>query len=332
VQARLRALGYPIDEEWGAFGVSTKQAVRAFQQQRQIIVDGIVGPHTWSELVEASWRLGDRGLYLKSPHMRGDDVALLQAQLNALGFDAGREDGIFGVETDQAVRAFQKEYAVVGDGIFGAHSLRALQGLRVDRPGTSARLREELALRKQRTIEGSLIVIDPGHGGDDSGDEGPSGLRETDLCWDLGMRIADRLAAAGAKVRLTRTENEGPDLSERARRANDMNADLFVSIHLNSHDEPTAEGASTYFFGTSHSGAALADLVQRALVPLGLNDCRAHARAYTVLKETRMPAVMIEPAFITNPYDEKRLNDLEFRAAIADAVTDAVASYWDARF
>ncbi|MDQ3878079.1 MAG: peptidoglycan-binding protein, partial [Actinomycetota bacterium] len=109
VQARLRSLGYRIDDETGTFGDSTQRAVRAFQQQRGILVDGIVGRDTWGELVEASWRLGDRPLYLRRPFLRGDDIVTLQTQLNALGFDAGREDGIFGERADRAVRGFQRE-------------------------------------------------------------------------------------------------------------------------------------------------------------------------------------------------------------------------------
>ena len=105
-----------------------------------LTVDGIVGPHTWNELVEASWRLGDRGLYLSFPPMRGYDVVTLQARLNALGFDAGREDGIFGRDTDRALRGFQREYGVREDGIFGSKTHEALSGLRADRPQTAAAL------------------------------------------------------------------------------------------------------------------------------------------------------------------------------------------------
>lgn len=328
VQARLRALGFRIDDEQGAFGDSTRLAVRAFQQQRGILVDGIVGPHTWAELVEASWRLGDRPLYLRRPFVRGDDVATLQARLNALGFDAGREDGIFGERADRAVRAFQREYGVLEDGIVGPRTLDAITGLRVDRPGTAAHLREELD-RRQKAIAGALVVVDPGHGGDDLGTLGASGWWEVDICWDIAIRLADELRAAGASVRFTRTEAEAIDPSERARRANAADADLFVSLHLNAHDEITAEGASTYHFASSRAGAALADAIQEHLGRLGLADCRVHGRSYTVLKETRMPAVVVEPGFISNPYDEKRLGDPEFRRQVAAAIAAGIARYFE---
>lgn len=331
VQSRLRSLGLAVDDEPGYFGASTKEAVRTFQQLRNILVDGIVGKHTWAELVEASWRLGDRTLYLKHPPFRGDDVGALQARLNALGFDAGREDGIFGVNTQRAVIAFQKEYGIAEDGIFGTRSHTALMGLRVDRPGVTSHLREQLRRAERSALGGALVIVDPGHGGDDPGEIGSSGAREADVCWQLAVRVADRLVGAGARVRFTRTEAEAPDATGRARRANLLDGDLFLSLHLNFHAEPTAEGACTYFFGGSSAGAALAENVQRELVGLGVNDCRSHARSYPVLKETRMPAVLIEPAFITNPDEEKRLGDSDFLNQIADAVVVAVRRYFEDR-
>jgi N-acetylmuramoyl-L-alanine amidase len=329
VQARLRAFGLEIDDDSGFFGASTKRAVRAFQQRRGILIDGIVGPHTWSELVEASWYLGDRDLYVKHPPMRGDDVSALQARLNALGFDAGKEDGIFGAATDRAVRAFQKEYGVAGDGIFGLMSHAALVGLRVDRPGTAARLREEIRQAEGRGLAGALIVIDPGHGGPDRGEISVTGATESEICWRLAQRLADRLVSAGARVRFTRREPDGPTSSERAALANDVDADLFLSLHLNHTSEPTAEGSSTFYFGGSRSGEALAEKIQSELTSLGLRDCRSHAQSYTILRETRMPAVMIEPVFITNDDEAKRLQDPEFLADVADAIVAGVHRYYD---
>ena len=330
VQARLRSLGYEIDDDAGTFGEDTRHAVREFQQGRSILADGIVGPHTWDELVEASWRLGDRALYLKNPPMRGDDVMSLQTQLNALGFDSGRGDGIFGPNTARAVRAFQKEYGVAEDGIFGGRSHHALQGLRIDRPGTAAGLREEIQARHGRGMGETLVVLDPAHGSFDRGDRGPGGSYEADLCWDIAARAATRLAELGARVRFTRTEAEAPGASDRAARANRMNGDLFVSIHLNSNEEPTAEGASTYYFGSSRAGESLAEFIQHELLRLGVRDCRSHARSYTILKETRMPAILVEPGFITSPYDEKRLESPEFRNDVAGAIVAGIARFYDA--
>ncbi|HYN36135.1 MAG TPA: N-acetylmuramoyl-L-alanine amidase [Actinomycetota bacterium] len=329
VQARLREVGLDVDDEPGSFGASTKEAVRAFQQRRDLLADGIVGPDSWNALVEAGWRFGDRALYFKNPPMRGDDVLALQARMNALGFDSGREDGIFGRDTDNAVRAFQHEYAIPEDGIFGPRSVTALRGLRADRAHTAAGLREELRRMEGKGIRGTLIVIDPGHGGEDRGDREPGGHSEADLCWDLANRLATSIAAAGARVRFTRTETEGPEPSERARRANELNGDIFLSLHLNSHSEPIAEGASTYYFPRSRAGEVLAEVVKDRLVHLGLRDCRSHARSYSILRETRMPAVLVEPAFISNPDEAKLLLDPDFRSTIAGAIASGVRQYFE---
>ncbi|MDQ5816640.1 MAG: N-acetylmuramoyl-L-alanine amidase [Actinomycetota bacterium] len=306
VQARLRALGFRIDDVHGYFGPGTEQMVRLFQQQRNINADGIVGRDTWSELVEAGWRLGDRVLYLRISLLRGDDVLALQARLNALGFDAGREDGIF-----------------------GGRSNSALSGLRADRPSTAAPLREELERTERKGLDGTVVVIDPGHGGNDKGEVNPLGASEADLCWELANRLAARLASSGARVRFTRTETEAPGVTERATRANTLGAEIFVSLHLNSHDVEVAEGASTYYFPRSKGGELLADKVQERLVEMGLRNCRSHARAYRILRETRMPAVVIEPLFISNPADAKMLEDADFRSVLADAITNAIRDYYE---
>jgi peptidoglycan hydrolase-like protein with peptidoglycan-binding domain len=131
-QARLTALGFHIDGtelEAHAFGESTEASVRAFQQERGLLVDGLLGPVSWEELVEAGYALGDRVLYLRRPPFRGDDVRALQRRLNLLGFDPGREDGIFGDQTATAARDFQLNVGLRPDGIVGATTTQALDRL-----------------------------------------------------------------------------------------------------------------------------------------------------------------------------------------------------------
>jgi len=328
VQARLRALGFMVDDEPGVFGSKTLLALKTFQQERGLIADGTVGPDTWDQLVEAGWRLGDRALYMKYPAFRGDDVQTLQNRLNALGFDAGMEDGIFGVDTDRAVKSFQREYGVAEDGIVGPHTTIALTGLRIDRPGTAAGLREQMRRAEHEGIHQALIAIDPGHGADDPGGIA-EGLDEAELCWDLAGRLAERLTRYGARVRFTRPETENPDSTTRAKRANQMSADLFISLHFNAHSEPSAEGSSTYYWRTSRGGAELAELIQDELSRLGLKDCRSHPGSFAILRETRMPAVLVEPAYLTSPEDAKRLEDPEFRTAVADSLTGAIRRYFE---
>ena len=125
LQAHLRRLGYFAGALDGHFGEFTDRAVRAFQTSRGLLVDGKVGPDTWGRLVEAGWRLGDRTLYLRSPNLRGDDVLDLQHRLNELGFEVGKEDGIFGRRTQAAVVDFQRNVGEGADGIVGLEIGRA---------------------------------------------------------------------------------------------------------------------------------------------------------------------------------------------------------------
>jgi N-acetylmuramoyl-L-alanine amidase len=336
VQARLSALGYRIDpEEHGEFGSSTEQAIREFQQRRQLLVDGLVGRHTWDELVEAGYSLGHRILYLRYPYDRGDDVRTLQSMLNLLGFDAGREDGIFGQRTDRALREFQKNVGLPSDGILGGTTIQALGRLRPVGPGPGrATVREGEALRRlSASLEGAVVAVDAGHGAGDPGGVGPSGLTEAESAYLLAGALAEQLRHAGAKPVFLRGHDDDPGSSERARTANEAGAEVLVAIHLNSHGDPRAEGASTYFYGreawSSPGGQRLAELIQEELTSkLGLKDGRTHAKALPLLRETHMPAVHVEPCFVTNPREEEMLRDAGFRTSVAACLTEAIGRFF----
>lgn len=335
IQARLAALGYRIHPgEHGEFGPTTERGVREFQQRRRLMVDGRVGDDTWNELVEAGFSLGDRVLYLRYPSYRGDDVRALQSALNLLGFDAGREDGILGVRTERAVLQFQRNVGLPPDGIVGATSLDAIRRLRPVAAGPGrADVREAEALsRLSASLEGSRIAIDPGHGPGDPGEAGPAGTLEFEGTLWLATALAEELRARGASPFLLRTADTNPSPAERARSANEAGAEIFIALHLNAHDDPAAEGASAFYYGRedwfSQAGQRLAESIQQAVTErLGLKDLRTHARSLPILRETRMPAVHLEPCFITNADEEARVLDPAFQREMATAVADAIERF-----
>ncbi|HEV7145886.1 MAG TPA: N-acetylmuramoyl-L-alanine amidase [Pedococcus sp.] len=315
------------------FDQGLERAVRAFQQHKGLIVDGVVGVETFSAIDGARWALGDRILrYLPGHLLRGEDVVTLQERLNTLGFAAGRVDGRFGPETERAVRAFQRSYGLPGDGSVGPETLRAFEDLRRSVSGGSATvLRErELVRRSGHSLSGRTIVLDPGHGGSNTGATA-NGLVESQLVMDLARRIEGRLTAIGVSVVFTRTDSSCPTEDERAALANAAGADLVISLHCDSHDAADASGVATFFFGrdrkTSWSavGEHFADLVLRELVArTGLANCRSHGRSWTLLQQTTMPTVRVEAGYLSHPSDADRLADPAFRDTVAEAVLVAL--------
>jgi N-acetylmuramoyl-L-alanine amidase len=343
IRAKLARLGLlqwrpdPLDPLAGtgtaAFDDDTDRAVRAFQQQRGLTVDGVVGTTTYHALDEARWRLGDRIIsYLPARLLAGDDISALQQRLLDMGFDCGRVDGLFGVETEQALREFQRNIGIPADGTCGPTTLKALNQLtRTVVGGQPQAMRETEAInRAGPTLSGKLVIIDPGHGGSDSGVGGHQ-LGEAVLVYDLASRVEGRLTATGSSAFLTRGPDGDLDETDRASFANAAGADLVISLHVDAHSNRMAAGCSTYYFGndgTGHRstvGERFADLVQREVCArTDLVDLRSHPKTWDLLRRTRMPAVRIELGYLTNPSDAARLSDPVFRDVLAEAIVAAV--------
>jgi N-acetylmuramoyl-L-alanine amidase len=288
--------------ELGRYGEPTVEAVRAFQRQRGLRDDGVCGKQTWAALVEAGYQLGDRMLYRHAPMLRGDDVADLQRRLSALGFDAGKVDGIFGQQTERALLEFQRNAGLTVDAICGPATVRALFQLG-QRGEPVAGVRERQALRDQpRTLTQRQIV-----------------LAESGGLGGFVRAVERELQQAGALV----TVIQHPDGSEQAAGANAVGAEVFVGLAL----DPAADGCWTAFFsgfgGESPGGRRLAELAQELLpTALGVKDAGVRGMSLPVLRETRMPAVVCElgpPAAV-----------VERGAAAATALRRALARWAEA--
>jgi N-acetylmuramoyl-L-alanine amidase len=277
LQRRLGALGYTTaPDDPGTFAAATDTALRSFQEARGLRVDGECGSQTWASLVESGFTLGDRWLYEHRPMLRGDDVGDLQRRLNALGFHAGREDAIFGPETTASLREFQRNAGLAPDGIAGAETLDTLRRLGHLAGGSIASLREREELRRPRRLRDRRIYLSVA-----------IGLEA------LGSVVARELRTAGADALL---DSSGADPGVTAAQANRYGADLFLGLRAG--DGP---GCHCFYFATSsfrsEAGFRIATTVQASLAPVlpgEVGDVRG--RTFAVLRETRMAAVVCEPA------------------------------------
>jgi N-acetylmuramoyl-L-alanine amidase len=272
IQQRLSAAGLSLAVD-AAYGARTEDAVRAFQRQRGIRVDGICGPETWGALIESSFTLGDRLLFLRQPMLRGDDVAELQRRLNALGFHAGREDGILGPETEDAIRTFQRDAGLATDNVAGPATLAALGRVGSLAGGSVAEVRERDALRREpRRLDGLRVFI--------AGDLGLAALTAA---------VATGLRQIGGVVAL---DTSGEDPGFVATSANRFEAAVFVAL-----TSGETEGARCAYFANkkfrSEGGYGLAVRLTQALQPaVKVED--PIGRTYRLLRETRMAAVVCE--------------------------------------
>ena len=224
-------------------------------------VDGEVGDETWRALDAARWqaRRADPLPRVTEP-LIGDDVRQLQERLLEMGYDVGRADGIYGARTARAVAAVPARGRAVPRTAPAARRPCTRCAGSAARwsaaAAAAARDRGVPPVRAQPGRHGSSSST-PGHGGTDPGvvvPDGPLRWTEADLAFDLASRLEGRLAAAGMRVHLTRgpAPAEAPTDLDRAALANDLGADLLISLHLDGHANPQADGVATYHYGTDN--------------------------------------------------------------------------------
>src|SRR6059058_5515877 len=199
----------------------------------------------------------------------------------------------------------------------------------------------------------AVVVLDPGHGGQDSGAM-CGGVLEKDLTLDVARRIDRLLNSEGIATLMTRVGDTYVSLADRAAFANRVRNCIFVSIHFNEDNQPVASGVETYYAGHQITAGSLlaswlpflwrplsdspnpesqnlAGLIQASLVARTRSvDRGTQARQFFVIANVTSPAVLIEGGFLTNKEDISKLATEDYRNQIAAAVADGILRYRDA--
>ncbi len=172
----------------------------------------------------------------------------------------------------------------------------------------------------------TLVCLDPGHGGADSG-ANYNGVQEKVVNLDIALKAKPLIEAMGYRVLMTRTDDRTLSLQERCDIANRAGADIFVSIHNNAY-MTTSEGTETFCYYNSVEGRRLATFVHQEVVNrIKLPDRGVKEAGFYVLKNTNMTSALLEGAFLTNPSEALKLQDPKFRRKIAEGVAAGINRY-----
>lgn len=172
------------------------------------------------------------------------------------------------------------------------------------------------------------VMVDPGHGGEDPGTMSGD-IYEKDIVFDIAQMVWDYLEEAGVDVILSRADDTFIDKYDRAELANMMNVDLFVSIHCNYlEDNPEVSGIETYYVENAEDGMAFANAVHnQTLAITGADDMYVRTNDFIVIKNTNMPAILIETGYLSNKKDVELLTTTDYKKKMAYGIAAGVVEY-----
>ena len=205
-------------------------------------------------------------------------------------------------------------------------------------PGGPAQRRGEVTLLPRRSglyrasLTGRLIVIDPGHGGPDSGTQGQASVPEKAVVLDVALQLASILEQAGSRVELTRRGDYLPapgsrGLSARVDLARVPGTDVFISLHADAHADPSVRGVTTYYYRAD--SLPLARAIHEELVDrLGAPDRGIRRTEFYVIQAAPVPAVLVELGYMTHPQEAALLSRADYRRRAAAAIAEGLARYF----
>lgn len=234
---------------------------------------------------------------------------------------------------ERAVFDFQRNAGLPADGLVGESTIAKLQALRKAESGREGKKIPERdgGYCSARNLTGQEVVIDPGHGGSDSGFVSREGIAEKDVTLALGLRLGELLRAEGCRVRLTRDDDAEMPYYARAEAANAARARFMISLHCNANEAPKARGAACYYFQRGHyfseHGYRLAGHIGEQLAAAGVPYIAGVGRNYGILRESKAIAVMVEPLFLSNPDDAELASRPHHIEALAQALLRGLTAY-----
>ena len=317
-------------------------AVRAFQQERGLIVDGLVGPETDRCLNEAQYALGDRPLYADDDQpLRGDDVTMLQHNLSRLGFYYGHLNGVFARSTHYAVLELQQSLGLPETGVVDRETIAALA--RINKSITSSKafsLRDYHRLeRATSALRGRSVVLVPAG---DAGQQPSAGAlpdfmeRADEITRDVAVRASELLHEIGAEPVVVSPGRELRDRRHQPVRtvvsARDAVAgrpeSVVVTLHCDWNRSPAASGVASYYWGEHGRSEVYSPIGERAAALVlkemaartGALDLGTHARQWDLLRSHEVPTVWLDLGYLSSPADRAALADGEHRNHLAEAI------------
>jgi N-acetylmuramoyl-L-alanine amidase len=185
----------------------------------------------------------------------------------------------------------------------------------------------------ERVLEGRKIVLDPGHGGFDSGAVGVNGIKEKDIVLNIARKLQSKLQQSGASVIITRSGDNYISLGNRVEQSNESKGHAFLSIHANSSTSSSASGVETHYYSKSTSTAKeskeLAECMQQALIKeLPANNRGVKDSSFQVIRQKSVPSVLVEIGFLSNKEEANRLADPQYQERIANALYNGFIQYF----
>ncbi len=191
--------------------------------------------------------------------------------------------------------------------------------------------------------KGHIVILDPGHGGYDPGAITKQGVYEKSINLQIAQKVKEMLEPSGIEIFLTRDEDidyvpdgvrgkstkKQIDLNHRIEMAKEVNADVFVSLHVNATASGQESGSETFYHYQSESGKRLAELIQQEMIKIpGMNRRIAKPGDFYIVKNTSMPAVIVEVGYLSSLKEQKKLQQSWYQEQLARAIAKGIANFF----